>query len=602
MGNILRNKNQSTTEYFLATTALEEYWDTARPIVFLGEWCLLYERRSYWQTLDSRLLVSPYDNTDAAENAYCYVNLIYEQLLPLLGAALNSIHGSNHSIRYWRILIGPWLQLYLSVIYDRFLHIEHALDKYPGFTTITISPESFVVPTDTLDFACFLSEDSYNLQLYTKILSAVGKEFPCKKMEVPRNPLYGKLLGNSWRRRAISFALKLFAGICSKFSKTTLLRNSYFPKQVELQLTVKNIGRILPSWNQLIPTSQMEYSNEKRNALRAIEIGEGEFERCLMAMLFSDIPQCFVEGFGSVDACARENYPRKTGAIFSANGWYYDEAFKQWAATLEDKGTMLLGTQHGGVYGALKNMPSEDHETAIVDYYYSWGWERTDCTATVIPMPATKLVGRKKIEPDNSKKGVLWGATSAHRYVIQFPYLPMHFQEYLAWQMRFANALPQHIMTEVRFRPHYENYAWGTVERMKECVPDIRVETWDVPFQESLGNCRLYVCDHLSTTFAEALAVNKPTVLFCNPQTNRLRQEAQPYFDLLRAGGILFDTPEAAALAVATVYDDVEAWWNAPERQKTIRSFCERFARISPDAMTLWSNELKRVSELPSLQ
>jgi len=79
----------------------------------------------------------------------------------------------------------------------------------------------------------------------------------------------------------------------------------------------------------------------------------------------------------------------------------------------------------------------------------------------------------------------------------------------------------------------------------------------------SLENCRLYVCDHLSTTFAEALAANKPTVLFCNPETNRLRLDAQPYFDLLRNSGILFDTPETAASAVAAVYGDVEAWWNA---------------------------------------
>lgn len=596
------NSDVQVEEIFLATTALEEFWDVSKPMVFLGEWCLLYERRSYWGKLDGRLLSSPYGNADAAENAYCYVNRLYEQMLPILGAKLNSIHGKNHSNRYWRILIGPWLQLYLPAVYDRFMYIRRALDQYPSLTTIGLSKESFVVPTDTLDFACFLSEDSYNLQLYTKILGAFGREFPCQKMEAPRNPLYGKLLGNSWRRRAISYAVKTFASVNAKFAKTTLLRNSYFPKQVELQLIARNIGRILPSWNQTVPCPRFEYDSGKRNELCAIEIGVGEFEQCLSAMLFSDMPQCFVEGFHAAGKDACKNYPKRVKAIFSANGWYYDEPFKQWAAKSADEGTLLLGTQHGGNYGALKSMPSEDHETAIVDYYYSWGWGRTDCQAKVIPMPATKLVGRKEIGPDNGKKGILWGATSAHRYVVQFPYLPMHFQEYLTWQARFANALPQEAMAEIRFRPHYENYAWGTVERLKDCAPGIRIESWEVPFQASLENCRLYVCDHLSTTFAEALAANKPTVLFCNPQTNRLRPEAQPHFDSLRAGGILFDTPEAAASAVAAVYDDVEAWWNIPERQKAVRSFCERFARTSPDAIALWSNELIRVSELPHCQ
>jgi putative transferase (TIGR04331 family) len=130
---------------------------------------------------------------------------------------------------------------------------------------------------------------------------------------------------------------------------------------------------------------------------------------------------------------------------------------------------------------------------------------------------------------------------------------------------------------------------------MKDCIPEIQIELWEEPFQKSLENCRLYVCDHLSTTFAEALAANKPTVLFCNPQTNKLRPEAQPYFDLLRGCGILCDTPEAAASIVASVYDDVETWWGTPERQAAVRLFCARFARTSPDAISLWSNELLRM-------
>ncbi|CAG0949827.1 hypothetical protein ANAEL_00006 [Anaerolineales bacterium] len=582
-------------EVFLATTALEDFWDTTKPIVFLGKWCLLYERRLFCETLNSRLLSNPYDSADVAEGAYQYVSNIYEQMLPQLGAALNSIHGKNHSDRYWRILLGPWLQLYLSATYDRFIHIRHALDQYPNCTTFGLSVESFVVPTDTLDFACSLSEDSYNLQLYTRILTELGKKFTRKTSQISRNPLYKKLLGNSWKRKAISYAAKIYANYSAKLFSTILLRSSYFPRQVELRMAAKNIGRILPSWGQVIQPT-LESNGAKRSELQKVEIGKSEFERCLSAMLPLDLPQCFMEGFESVERDVRDSYPKKVRGIFSANAWYYDEAFKQWAAASADEGSLLLGTQHGGNYGALNKMPSENHETAIVNYYYSWGWERPGCHARVIPMPATKLVGRNKIGADNSKTGILWVATSAHRYVIQYPVLPIHFSEYLAWQVRFAHALLQCVMPEVRFRPHYENYGWGTVERMKDCGLGIQIESWDVPFQASLENCRLYVCDHLSTTFTEALAANKPTILFWNPQTNELRPEAQPYYDLLRKNGILFDTPESAGEAVNRVYDDVETWWNDPERQHTVEVFCERFARNSPDALQLWSAEFKRIA------
>ena len=153
-------------------------------------------------------------------------------------------------------------------------------------------------------------------------------------------------------------------------------------------------------------------------------------------------------------------------------------------------------------------------------------------------------------------------------------------------------------MKTIRFRPHYENYAWGTVERLKDCIPDIRVESWEEPFQASLESCRLYVCDHLSTTFAQALSAKKPTILFWDPKVNALREEAQPYFDLLRENGILFDTPSSAAVAVAAVYDDVAAWWTQPRRQDAIREFCDQFARTAPAAIKIWGEELARVSNL----
>lgn len=586
-------------ETFLATTALEEFWDTSKPIIFLGEWCLLYERRSYWEKLNGRLLTNIFENPDANEDAHRYINHIYEQILPSLAATLNSIHGKNHSVHYWRILIGPWLQSYISVSYDRFVHIKHALDQYPGLTTIGLSQESFVVPTDSLEYFCMVFDDSYNLQLFTKIMNSLGKKFPSKKIALSGNSLYYRFAGDSWVRKALCKAVKIFAGFGEKSSKLLLLKNSYFSKRVELQLITRNLGRFLPSWNQMNVSSRFEYNNEKRDALRVVEIGEGEFERCLSAMLFSDIPQSFVEGFVALEKASRESYPRITKAIFSANSWHCDETFKHWAAMSAEEGTLLLGTQHGGNYGALSHVPSENHETAIVDRYYSWGWVRTDCKAIVIPMPATKLVGRKKIGADNSKKGILWVATSVPRYADAFQSLfPTHFGEYLTWQTRFAKALPQELVTEISFRPHYENYSWGTVERMKDCVPNIQVESWDIPFQKRLESCRLYVCDHLSTTYTESLAANKPTVLFWNPASNRLRPEAQKPFDALMNVGLLFVSPEAAASAVAEIYNDVETWWNTPERQKAIRAFCEQFARNSSNAIELWNNELKRVHDL----
>jgi putative transferase (TIGR04331 family) len=408
------------------------------------------------------------------------------------------------------------------------------------------------------------------------------------------------LLRNSWVRQGISKIMQVLSVILARRQSTIFLINSYFSKKIELRLLVRSFGKVFANWRKPMPSLTFEYDSEKRNILRSAPLGCSEFERCLSTMLHADMPQCFVEGFSSLKNSAIKRFPRHSSAIFSATGWYYDEAFKHWAAESAQFGTLLLGTQHGGNYGALDRMANEAHETSIVDIYYSWGWERKDCYAKVVPMPATKLLERNEIGADSRKNNILWVATHAPRYSVGLPRIPGHFSEYLSWQIRFAKALPMSITEVVCFRTHQEEYSWGISRRLKDCIPEIRFDPCSVPFQNSLSNCRLYVCDHLSTTFIEALAVNKPTILFWNPVDNELRPEAKVYFDLLVDCGVLFDTPEAAATAVTVAYDDVVTWWNESRRQEAVRKFRDRFARTSPNGVMTWYGELTKSINLSS--
>ncbi|MCG3110384.1 MAG: LIC12162 family protein [Candidatus Manganitrophus sp. SB1] len=595
MNNAQADRNEKV---FLATTALEQYWDTTKPIVFLGEWCLLHGRRSFWEPLHGQILETPFNTADAAHAAYVYIHALYERILPIVGKVLNTLHGKEYSERYWRIVLGPWLRLYLSVSYDRYSHLQCALERYPDCETLVLPEASYAVPSDTLDFAWLVKDDSFNLQIYTKILAAQGRTFP-SGAPIVHTSAHGNSADQSWKENALNTIAKIVVGIGSKNKRSIFLRNSYFSKSSEIRLSVKTTGRVLPILRPLTKQSLPPANSDLRKSLPKIEIGQGEFERCLSAILLSDIPRSLLEGYSSINHDVEEVYPKNPKAILSANAWHFEETFKQWAAISAEKGTLLIGTPHGGNYGGPTDMSYEDHETSIVDRYYSWGWERKDCAAEVIPFPANKLVGREKNGASNLKEGILWVTTSEPRYLIQYSLLPKSFHEYLRWQGRFAKTLDSSIVSLFRLRPHREDQGWSIAQRITECIPDIKIETWDVSFQESLANCRLYVCDHLSTTFAEALAADKPTLLFWNPEANRLRAEAQPYYDLLRKSGILFDTPESAGAAVHRVYDDVEAWWKDPDRQDAVKRFCERFARNSPDAIELWTAEFKRIAAVP---
>lgn len=588
---MLRNQDK---EVFLATTALEEFWDPTKPIVFLGQWCLLYGRKSSWQGLEGELMQGPFDGDGAVSEAYAYVNAVYERALPTLAASLNDLHGKQYSARYWRIVAGPWLHVYISVAYERYRSLRAALDQYPRLGTMVLAKEAHVVASDTHDFAGYLLEDTFNLQIYSKILLALGLRFPVRGETLKQRVTYVKAGSRSWKNEAIRFASRMYARTTAKLFSTLLLKDSYFPKKALAALAAGNPGRILPSWGSSRHFADWPLRPELRDRLGGISFGDSEFERCLASMLPSDLPKCFVEGYGAIFAAARSDYPARVGAIFSANAWYYDEIFKQWAAASAEQGMALLGCQHGGNYGALAFMPSEDHETSIVDRYYSWGWNRTGRPAAVTPMPAPKLIGRARKPRDPDRKGLLWVATTMPRYLVQFPWTPGEFENYLGWQRRFVAALDATSFSELRLRPHREDNGWDLTKRLADQFPSLRIESWDVSFQESLDNCALYVCDHLSTTFIEALAANTPTILFWDFRSNELRPEAKAYYDLLLKNGILFNCPENAASAVNAILSDVDGWWNEPARQEAVATFCERFALGSSNALEVWQSELKR--------
>ena len=589
-----------SSEYFLATTALEDFWDTSKPILFLGEWCKRYSRRSFWEPLGGITIENSWKDSQECLATYVNVHAIYERLLKSLAGSLNEIHRLNYSERFWRVIIGPWLYFYVSVAYDRYTNLKKALALYPDITTIGITEDSYITPNDMFDFVQCVIDDPYNLQLYTKILNGLGLSFPRRDLKIESNSVVENESKPLWKASIVRFFKSLIRHIQNNGS--IFLKNSYFSRDVELQLLWKTKGRVWPIIEKTTAIPAFQLNKQMRSLLQGSLPEENQFERILKDMLPMDIPYSYVEAFFAINKNAKQNYPSKPKILFSANAWYFDEAFKQWSALSAESGAMLLGTQHGGKYGSVANSSSETHELIITDQYYSWGWERPESTCKVIPLPATKLTGRRQIGASNEKDGIVFVTTSMPRYLRYITIIDSRFNEYLAWQIRFIDSITPSLKPSIRIRLYSEDYGWDMEERLVDRNPDIAFERGDVAFLDSLENARLYVCDHLSTTFAEALSANKPTILFWDPADNLLRPEAEPYYNELRLAGILYDTPEDAAAAVGEAYYDIERWWNDPDRQAIRLKFCDRFARTSPNAIDEWAAEFNQLASEATLK
>lgn len=576
---------------FLATTALEDFWDLSQPMVFLSDACTRYSRKEIWEKHSQEILRNPlFDRREYYKN-YEYVQSFYERMLPQIGEMLNEIHGQKYDTRYWRIVLGYWLFSYIHVLYERYSALKNALREYPDLTTIVLDAQDFMVPRDTRDFSLLTEQDCYNLQLYSKIFTFLKKDFPLKRYAYPiphrssaetKSPL--KTLRTGIGRRFAGFA-------------PVLGRQPFIPRHIDkLSFLIACRGNL---WFDFGPDEELPFyplDPIKRKRLAHENIEAHEFEELFEEILPSDIPQIFVEGYLNFQKHARQLYPFKPKAIWSATSWCWEEAFKFWAAERSQEGATLAGMQHGGNYGMEQIHPSEEYELTICDKYYSWGWEKEG--SLVKPMPVTKYIGRKRLHADNHKEGILLATAVGSRYNCRLQaFRSVDIQLYIQWQQWFIKALSPELKSRTRVRLFINDYGWDCRERWHDFDPRVILEDWKTSFADSMKNCRLHVSDHLSSTFVDALSVGKPTILFWDPEVFKVRPQAQLYMDDLYRAGIFYHTPQAAAAAAIRIYNDVESWWNQPQRQNTVEKFCYRFARTSPTALNEWSQEIAALAK-----
>ena len=71
---------------------------------------------------------------------------------------------------------------------------------------------------------------------------------------------------------------------------------------------------------------------------------------------------------------------------------------------------------------------------------------------------------------------------------------------------------------------------------------------------------RLFISTYNATTYLESMAWNVPTIIFWDENCWELKEEAKPYFELLKSVGIFHNSPESAAKHMTNIWDNVDDW------------------------------------------
>lgn len=588
---------------FLATTALNEFWDTNQKIFFLGEHCKLFDSKKEHASLKSQT-VPPFWHSSAQVNeAITICKLIYQKFLPLLTTQLNTLHGEEQSEHYYHIILGNWLESYIQQYYDKFYSVQKLLDtcgvaKEKLFTYTLDSTQDYI-PSEIYDYFEATVTDEYSLQLYSHII---------KFLQIPHSDKALKQPIDNKRPIVEKFKSKARRLIRSSIFKTTYFLNSILQdKQIlisalvfkensflnHLKLWIMSNAKIVfdDFSYQKLPLERTDFATRKKISSSFLEHQyESEFETFLSTRIAYDLPKIFLENFHYFKNTLPLKPFDKTTMLITMNNLHTNMKYKFVLAENYQR-LKHIAIQHGSGYGIDFYNNPEAYETSVSYKFFTWGWRRNDKT---IPL----LQPKNNIRYESTQQTILFIINEMPRYVYRLHFYPMSNQYLLSLNsaISFFDYIQDHTHILVRSYPLH-TFKWFTNERLQERFPDLNFDDFKTSYNDRLKETKIIISNHLGTTFLEALEANIPIIIFIDPDIYAFSAETKKHIQVLENANIVHYSASSAANFFNSIQYNATIWWNTEETQQSIKYFNQHYILTSSDWAQEWVNAFETVLE-----
>ena len=590
-------KDPSVKSLFLATTAIESSWGDELKTVFLGEWCKKFSRKEAWQSKNIPTVDYHWRDRKKLYIDHQYLEEFYESTLEILFKDLNNFHNTELPKQSWRIIIGPWLYSYLSVIWDRWealsIFQESYLKnnfRYKFLTKAFTSSQDSLIPHDFNQFREFLDSDWWNHLIFIKIIK-FRADVPINIINLDKElPIDSNF--NNDPRASLSFARKIFSiligsldFLIEKFSSNNqniTFFHSYFPRMFLLKLCFSL--KIFPRWHNTLKNQSFyeEIQKRRRNFKISNLNSSNNFEKFIQEILPSQIPYCYIENFSKL--VKLQSLLPNSKLIFTANAYIYNEKFKVWTAFQVAKKSKLIISSHGGAMYPLFN--NFDHEEKISFIRIVWGepW-----LSSQERLPPNKLFFQiKNYSLDGQISLIDYEASRYGFRCVTAPIGPLVL-DVVDKNIQLMNALKnKNLLKDLKIRVKGLN-SWETKLRYQEkfnkdifCTEALQTKT--------IQKSRLVVCTYPQTSFAEAMFSGVPTILYYIEDLWEVQEIYHSLLKKLKDANILFTDPQKAADHIKAINLDPMQWWQAKETVDAREEFNRKCLTLDSQPIQAWKD------------
>lgn len=369
-------------------------------------------------------------------------------------------------------------------------------------------------------------------------------------------------------------------GICEPYLKVSSIRET--TAAIDVRRTMRWIASPRP------PVSTVDARLDRRRAIAARHQDGNDTMDALVRRIALTAPVDLVESHHALATWADSTADPGLRLLHTANAHQSSIPFRHLAFAQRRRGTILTVHQHGGGYGIDRRHLGEDHDVALADVFFSWGWTDARQVGTVRPLPTAMPERARTTTTDYLLMSL---PVTSRFYRLQPFLLPRHVENAVDHTAAFVGDLGD----GVRLRLRSSGRDVFPIERLSGASAHVTIDDGRHPGTIAASRSRLVVHNYLGTSWLETLAMDVPTVCFFDTGSFAPRESAKPFVDALTGVGILHHSGRDAARFVNSLGGTPDPWWNSTEVQEARRAFVSRYANFSEDWRDAWVSEFERL-------
>ena len=545
-----------------------------------SDWC--FEDKEIIESIKRKKKIVTFTklNTNEKKKYYNSIKKYLGIIYPKIYKILNKHHQTNLNTKYWKIVLYPWLNLYLPFLYLKWKLVnKKKLNKNDIFTTFNFNDEDFIIN----DLGNFKFDEDETLFYTTKALE--NRNSKIKKVKLK------KINRNNENKKnfVIDILWKIFfysTNFLYKNQKFFFVNSSINRKEI-LKIYLKKF-QFPFFYRKLFYKKNALDINLRKKMFNDVYKGKDNFLRFFFQNLYLFTPKSYIEDFESIRKLIYRYYPiGKKFKFFTAFNYKKDDLFKYWVAENSLKDSNYFIFQHGGGFGIDEIINEEDYIKEIADKFLTWGWSDHKKSQKFFNIKLSQKNVKKRlfaIKKKGKKKILIifhYFDKTLHRISSQ-PNNNYERLKKIYSIIQLCNNLENDFDITLRYRSYIDSN-WDSSFNKSLFSKNIKFDYGTTPFEKNIHLYDLIIFDANSTTFLESCYHNIPSILLIDKDVQKNRKSFEIFKkNFVKNNIIFFDNKKM--LRFLKKKQNFHKWWNADHIQILIQEFCKNYINTTKNS------------------